>query len=529
MSDRRFWRLLLLLLFAAQLAAILHRPLHVSHDGGMYVQAGELLLVGKTPYVDFIDINPPLILYLSAIPVLLGRLLPFPAITTFLLLVWALTLASVLATRRMLLATLPPQEHVFVEWLAAALAAGSAGLFLTTSFGQREHLFLLGFLPFVALRFRRWEGAAVPRGAAVAAGVVAGLFACLKPHFFLIVAAPEIYWLAIYRRRRTLLAPETIALCATAVVYGAHFLFLPEPMKSAFLHEVLPLTARGYGTYSRPLASLLANVYIWPGILAFAAAFLLAPQRAAAAWRVIRAFGAAGLGATFVFLLQSKGWPYHAIPGDFALVAVLAMLGAQLHPLAFAADAADGAVLRLRIPRRFVLQTIGALTALACLAGLRFAFETNLSRQFKLLADNSVLAKIIDEHSREGDPVLMISTEVVPAYPMLAQMRRPPGSRFFWFYWIPMVQQGVGLPGANAAQLEARYLEQLAQDIRTRRPPLILVAKGPCWNCPQSSTVYGYLKDKGFYEHGMYGYAERDARAGMAIFLPRNGAAPKAN
>jgi len=520
-SNRRLWQLALGLLFAVHLALVFKAPLAVSHDCGMYLQTGQLLLAGERPYVDFIDINPPLIMYLNVIPAALARVLPFPPTATFLLLVWLLTLFSVLTTRRILHRALPADEAFHADFLAAALTLGSIALLLNSAFGQREHLFFLAWLPFAALRFQRWETGEAGRAGAVGLGIFAGVFASLKPHFFLIVAAPEIYWLAAHRRWRTLPAPETFALAAMPLLYAAHFLFLPEPMKSGFLNDVLPLVAKGYGAYDKPLRQIFNNPSLWPGLLAFGLAFLFAARRQAATWRLARGFGAAGLGATAVFLAQHKGWSYHAIPSWLTLTAVAALAFGYANPfgLTNAKDGANGP--SLVAPRRPLTAMLAALIALAVAACVHYAASTGAPKHLERLLAGSTLAQIVQAQTQPNDPVLIVSPEVVPAYPLLAQLNRRPGSRFLWFYWIPMIQQRAGMTDAEAGELETRLLGQLANDIRTRKPTAIFLATGKCWNCRTSHSMYTYLKGNGFVARAMSGYVESGARGGMAVFLPQ--------
>ena len=49
------------------------KPFWVHCDVAMYLQGAQLLLHGKWPCVGFMDVNPPLIVYLSVFPVLLAE------------------------------------------------------------------------------------------------------------------------------------------------------------------------------------------------------------------------------------------------------------------------------------------------------------------------------------------------------------------------------------------------------------------------------------------------------------------------
>ena len=101
-TGRLTWNLLLAVAFAGSLAYILFNPLSTSVGSALYLQAGELLLEGQMPYVDFVDVNPPLIIYFSALWAGAAKLLGAHPIPIFSLGVWFLSVLSVLATREIL-------------------------------------------------------------------------------------------------------------------------------------------------------------------------------------------------------------------------------------------------------------------------------------------------------------------------------------------------------------------------------------------------------------------------------------------
>ena len=58
-------------------ALIALNPMRIKSDCALYLEMGRQLLEGKLPYVDFGEVNPPLIIYLNAIPAFVaGRRLP---------------------------------------------------------------------------------------------------------------------------------------------------------------------------------------------------------------------------------------------------------------------------------------------------------------------------------------------------------------------------------------------------------------------------------------------------------------------
>lgn len=80
------------LLLAMSLFILLHHVC-INLDSAGYVQAGQMLLEGQVPYVDFYDINPPWVMYVHVLPALASQWLaisPTLAFALFILLLLVL-------------------------------------------------------------------------------------------------------------------------------------------------------------------------------------------------------------------------------------------------------------------------------------------------------------------------------------------------------------------------------------------------------------------------------------------------------
>jgi hypothetical protein len=202
LSGSRPWlavEAVLLLFFATYL--VLHH-IQIHDDCAGYIMEARLLLEGQVPYVDSVEVNPPWIIYLNLPPVYLAKFLGLPATLTFNLYVASLLMLSVWEIRYFLrrsVLKLEPAEIgvISLTWIAAYLAA-----YWCDQFGQREHLFVLFYMPFLFARVVRYEGQVLPRWIWIVMGIQAGVGACNKPHFAAIVAAVEIVQWARHRRLR---------------------------------------------------------------------------------------------------------------------------------------------------------------------------------------------------------------------------------------------------------------------------------------------------------------------------------------
>jgi hypothetical protein len=277
-------------------------------DVAWLLTVGEKWLDGARLYRDIVETNPPgaVLLYMPAI--LLGRATGFApeimvALFTFLGAGTSLWLAWRIAK--------PPRD----AWPAAAFLLGLMLILPAYAFGQRDHAALLLLLPILACYATRADGRAVSEGAAITAGICAGLALCLRPHYALALAAPLLF--AIWRRGwRTTISFENMALLATCLAYGA----LVWGAFPAYVHDVMPQVAALYMPVRRPWGALLINPSLLVGVAALAG--IWACCRACPTPVVISAL--AGAGALAAMLLQGKGWPYHGYP---ALALLLFALG----------------------------------------------------------------------------------------------------------------------------------------------------------------------------------------------------------
>jgi hypothetical protein len=519
------WRLLTAVLLMAALALLLLDPLAINHDAAACLQVGDLLLAGRALYVDISASNPPLIYYLNVIPAALARSLGWPLAPTFLFGVWLLTVLSVIATGR-LVAKAFGAGSVHAGLVPAALAACSLWLLQRGDYGQREHLFVLALLPYYALRFCREEGRGAGRAAAITCGVVGAIGACLKPHFLAAALAPEVYWMATRRSWRPTFPPELVAFAATGLAYGAFFALMPAAVHAFLFERSLPLTWHGYAAYNAPILTMIADVGVWlppcACLLVFAAG-----DRNRMVLRFARPLAIAGFVLILGYFAQHKGWSYHPIPA-YAIVFVMVALaaGELLDPAGVtptSAHATRALSLRVVCGILVAMLAVETVTAVKLVAGGRFT--SALAR----LEAVDPLASAIASHTAPRESVLVMSTSVDTAYPLLVQLDRRPASRYLdsetlsMLYFGTAAEPGQSFPYALTNPRwraeEARFREELAADIQASRPGVIAVATGACQGCPQGFTLDDYLSRTGFRQGPMAEYRELTQLPGATVYV----------
>jgi hypothetical protein len=254
------------------------------------------------------EANPPLIIWLSAIPVVLGRALDIRLAAALQGCLAALVAFSVLWSTVLLRRGTAVNSTRFAGWFALVL------LFATVvhpwlHYGQREHIMLLLVLPYLIMAAGRIDGQ-VPSGReAVVAGLCAGIGFLLKPHHLLVVLAVEALLLIRARHVRSLCRPEAAAMIAAGLGYVAAIgLWTPD-----YLLKLLPLALNTYYDYHHAelweLISPMRALKMVLLTLLWAILYRRLAHRALATVLLL-----AGTGAALACFLQLKGHEYQFLP-----------------------------------------------------------------------------------------------------------------------------------------------------------------------------------------------------------------------
>lgn len=273
-------------------------------------------MAGRELYVDVVEVNPPLIVWLSAIPLTLSRILgisqQLAAMSAFCAVALGCAWWSACLLRSLggLFAARIP---VFAIIGAVLLIIPAADL------GQREHLLVAAFLPYLILFARTLAPDAnrtlPPVTVSVAAGVLAALGCALKPQYAVVFATLEAVALC-HGLRPWRAAP--LAAAVTMVCYvGLVAIVCP-----AYLRNAVPLALALYGATDVPFSALLLK----------SATLLVAEGLAVWLWWRDRRGPHAALlmtGIVFavlssaIFFMDGKDWFYHRLPASVVTTLVL--------------------------------------------------------------------------------------------------------------------------------------------------------------------------------------------------------------
>lgn len=485
--DWVFFAALAIILFYKLPYWFLH-PLSTSPDQAVYLEMAQLILSGKTPYIDFFDFNPPLIMYLNVLPVLVARLIHWPVPLVFNTLIQTLHLLSISFCTWLVF----KHRAQFCTWQMAPLLIVSA-LFTQmqiSDVGQREHIFLIFYLPFLFWRFLLHFKEPVVKSPASFIGLTTGLVLSLKPHFFLFALAGE---LGLYLvSRRIIFSKDIKVLLCVPLVYLFLLLFLPAAAKSVFLEEALPLYTYGLGWNAKSFMHMLTGFpYFAEPFWQMLAALFFAPillglredlRRFAPALILLVLMGIVH------YIAGGQAWTYRLMPMALFSQMLLALeSGACL------------LLLKEKLPTNFwapIKLTLAGLLLAGCLAFsvfrlVSFYGEYEGSPRYSLAElgysgdnprfDFDSLFFSVMANSRAGEAILTIGSGIRPGFPAQLQSQRGAGSRYLYscLAMFPSAMEARPELFDKFRSLEEKMVNTLGQDILQNKPRLVFVQVFP--------------------------------------------------
>lgn len=210
--------------------------------------AAEEWLSGKKLYADIFEVNPPLILWIYAIPAWIslhvGALADYRALGVLGLLsvIYAIALCVRLIALHPAFAGDGKSQALF------ALLLASLFVFLTSPifFFDREHIMLVFTFPYV-LRFSpTLARIAIPLRLRIAIGLLAAVGFCIKPHAAFVFVALQLIYLLYESRLAVIISLENgIILISGALYLAAVASLLPD-----YFHDVLPMALATYSDFN---------------------------------------------------------------------------------------------------------------------------------------------------------------------------------------------------------------------------------------------------------------------------------------
>ncbi len=421
-----------------------------NHDVAAILDLVERSRAGERLYIDIHEPNPPLVFALFALPVRIAEATGLSDLLVTTTVVAMSFLASLLLAGRIAARALglaPVERNALL--LASAVTVFA---WMGDHLGQRDQMWFVWTLPYLAVLALRAKGEAPGRGAALATGVLAALGFALKPYFLGLWVVGEL-WLAVRRRSvRTVLRTETLVLVVAAATYVGWTVLFTGYVANATLY------ASYYSAYDNDHATMweMSRPTLW---IALALAVMLLPSDPS--WRAVRGLlvlsSCAWQASAWI---QHKGWSYHWTPLWMGLVLAAALLA-------------------LRVPRvRYAPLLIAALSV----AGLHDAWEGFRARRTDPYTETVVeLQAMIAAYATDGK-VLFLTSDAWPAFPTVrmagAHLVNRAATMLLPGLYANVDETARPFPYRRVVAMlpvERSILSALTDDLRRARPSLVCV------------------------------------------------------
>jgi hypothetical protein len=257
---------------------------------------------------DIVEVNPPLWFWEAAFVSRVGDMVGLPY-ERLIVIVMTMRAAIAAALTMACLPTFSPARRI----------VAGAGLMIMLcilpirDLGQRDVIMVLGAIPYAALVALRRERTGVGCLVAGMIGVAAGYGIAMKPHFLIVPVLLEGWLFFTLRRDYRPFRTETAMVALVIGLYGvAVALLAPD-----YLSGAMQLAGQTYGAFGPGFSSLIMTQPYAP-VWGIAGPILLTR------WRKIghapRAAAILALACAASYIVQGKGFSYHAMPVTITLL-----------------------------------------------------------------------------------------------------------------------------------------------------------------------------------------------------------------
>lgn len=302
-----------LLLFAYWLQT----RLFLSGDVSYLAHLAQEVLTGKKYGKDFLETNPPMVLYLYMPACFLAKWTALPmdmAIRCYIFFLCVLSLLVCFALLKKVFSAEGQNAYFPVVGLMLVFVL----FFLPVhQFGQREHLLMALLLPYLFSTVLLLQGRAIPRSMVLCIGLAAGTGLALKPFFlapYILVEGGVVFFT---RRAMAWLRTETFCIIAILVAY----VFSVYYWQPDYFKVVLPLVFHFYflGT-KQSWAAIYANYIVVFCAFVVGMAALFYKKDGQREFTLVMAL--AIIGMVMAFVVPRAPWYYHMLPA-FGFGAIL--------------------------------------------------------------------------------------------------------------------------------------------------------------------------------------------------------------
>lgn len=290
------------------------------------MHAGAKLLAGGSYYYDFVEVNPPMCIYIYLPAVILHHYLSISFIASIIIYLFLLTFIS-WSICAYLLTNIFVRAPAYLLLIFEFTLAFSYFVLPAFSFGEREYLLIVLSIPYLLLAVLRLSNHQVNKFLSIAIGVMAAVGFAQKPYFIPVWLGIELYMLIRTQSLKMNFRPEAFTCIMVFLLYGISiFLLTPEYVKKI----LLLITNTYYLINKSGLGELIVQPVVWFAGLLISLSLLL---RKKSAYPVLHDLLIITLlSSILLYLAQQTVWNYHMLPAYMVGALLLALLAAEFIP-----------------------------------------------------------------------------------------------------------------------------------------------------------------------------------------------------
>jgi len=298
---------------------ICQAALPTGSDVSWLIVVAEKMLDGQRLYVDIIESNPPMAIFIYVPAVLIEHLTGLRAETA------EIAVTSIVALGSLLLSAEIMARSPLKQTIGPFIIAGAFALMILPclTFSEREHFALMLMLPSFTLTATRVSKTQIPLALVMMAGLAAGIGAAIKPHFVVAMLAPALYLVVRTRSLRPILGLDNW-IAGGIVIAFAIFVVVAYP---AYISSVMPMEVDTYIHLRKPLHDLMLDRLFLAMCGVGLITFVLRRRDVEKPQTIVLLLAASGF--AIAYLEQSKGWRYQLYP---ALALVFIGFGIEIFP-----------------------------------------------------------------------------------------------------------------------------------------------------------------------------------------------------
>jgi hypothetical protein len=414
-------------------------------DVAWFIYVANQLLHGKTLYVDMMEVNPPLGVWLVVPSVWIAEKLQIDEANAVYATVIAMSAVTVWSCSRILHSfdVISIQARRLITVAVAVAILFFPGAF----FAEREHYMPLLFLPWLFLRIVPNASMRQASAERIFIGLLAGAAVCIKPHS---VLAPILVELTLYLRRRDLrsfVAVENLGAALFVIFYGLTiWMFTPK-----FMTEMIQLGSKAYVPfYGNGIFETLVGIILT--VPAFVMAMVIRYRLALlkADTQFVDGMLAAVLGFILSYFVQMKGFGYQILPAD--ILASIASVSA--------------AVILWQFEKKVSATVIFAV----CLSTLLLVLlPQNIPRSFETWDE------IIDRNAPQAKSLFIASTDISDGFPYVQRRNLIWASSLPAQWLTPYVDSKWKDGPVPQDAIVQRALDLAVTDLITFKPDIVMI------------------------------------------------------